>query len=277
MQAASREALAHSRERLAQHTGGPSGARSDGQGLIGLADDLFAVAHLLDGQVSLRRALADASVRPDDRAGVAGRLLRGKVGDAAADVVETVARQRWSRPLDLVEAVETLATDAALDAAEARGELDTVEDELFRFGRIVDGDPDLGRLLGDPAADRTGKTTLLDRLLAGKVSPVTERLVRNSLTSRHVHNAANAVERLSEAASARRGQSVAHVVSAVELSDAQRQRLTGILERTYGRTIGLQVQVDPSIVGGLVIRVGDEIVDGSIANRLAAAGRRFAG
>ncbi len=92
-----------------------------------------------------------------------------------------------------------------------------------------------------------------------------------------MHNAANSVERLSEAASARRGQSVAHVVSAVELSDAQRQRLTGILERTYGRTIGLQVQVDPSIVGGLVIRVGDEIVDGSIANRLAAAGRRFAG
>ena len=277
MQAASREALTASRDRLAQQTGSPSGARADGQTLLGLADDLFAVAHLLDGQVSLRRALADASVRPDDRAGLAGRLLSGKVGDGALDVVQTVARQRWSRPLDLVEAVETLATDTALEAAQARGELDAVEDELFRFGRIIDGDPALSRLLGDPSADRSGKTALLDRLLAGKVSPVTERLVRNALTSRHVHNAANAVERISEAASARRGQSVAHVTSAVELSDEQRQRLTGILERTYGRTIGLQVQVDPAIVGGLVIRVGDEIVDGSIAHRLEAAGRRFAG
>jgi F-type H+-transporting ATPase subunit delta len=277
MQAASREALATSRERLGQQTGSQQGSRADGQALLGLADDLFSVAHVLSGQVSLRRALADASVRPDDRAGLADRLLRGKIGDGALDVVQTVARQRWSRPLDLVEAVETLATDVALDAAQARGELDTVEDELFRFGRIIDGDAALARLLGDPAADRQGKTALLDRLLAGKVSPITERLVRNALTSQHVHNAANAVERISEAASARRGQSVAHVTSAVELDAAQQQRLTAILERTYGRTIGLQVQVEPAIIGGLVIRVGDEIVDGSIAHRLEAAGRRFAG
>ncbi|KQS73293.1 F0F1 ATP synthase subunit delta [Modestobacter sp. Leaf380] len=272
MQAASREALAQSRERLADRVRG-----TDGEARLGLADELFSVAHLLEGQVSLRRALADASVRPDDRAGLAQRLLASQLSAGAVDVVETVARQRWSRPLDLVEAVETLATDAALDAADARGELDTVEDELFRFGRIIDGDDDLARLLGDRSASREGKTALLDRLLAGRVSPVTERLVRNSLTSSHVHNAANAVERISVAASARRGQSVAHVTSALPLTDAQEQRLTGILERTYGRSIGLQVQVDPSIVGGLVIRVGDEIVDGSISHRLEAAGRRFTG
>jgi len=272
MHASSREALTHSRERLAERVG-----TADGQGRLSLADELFSVAHLLEGQVSLRRALADASVRPDDRAGLANRLLSSQLSAAAVDVVETVARQRWSRPLDLVEAVETLATDTALDAAESRGELDTVEDELFRFSRIIDGDDALARVLGDRSASREGKTALLDRLLTGRVSPVTEKLVRNSLTSSHVHNAANAVERISVAASARRGQSVAHVTSAVELTDAQRERLTGILERTYGRTIGLQVQVDPSIVGGLVIRVGDEVVDGSISHRLEAAGRRFAG
>ncbi len=272
MQAASREALVQSRERLAERVRG-----TDGPARLGLADELFAVAHVLDSQVSLRRALADASVRPDDRAGLADRLLSAKVSAPALDVVEAVARQRWSRPLDLVEAVETLATDAALDAAEARGELDAVEDELFRFSRIVDGDEGLARLLGDRSASREGKTELLDRLLAGKVSPVTERLVRNALTSRHVHNAANAVERISVAASARRGQSVAHVTSAVDLTEAQRQRLTAILERTYGRTMSLQVLVDPAIVGGLVIRVGDEVVDGSIEHRLEAAGRRFTG
>jgi F-type H+-transporting ATPase subunit delta len=276
MHASSRAAMDEARAALAQQTqGAPSNRRGDT--LLALADELFAVAHLLEGQPSLRRAMSDASARPDDRAGLARRLLGSQISPAALTVVESVVRQRWSRPLDLVEATETLAVEAALDAAEARAELDDVEDELFRFGRIIAGDPDLLRILGDRTAPREGKTALLDRLLAGKVSPVTERLVRNSLTSPHVHNAENVVEKLSEVAARRRGRSVAHVTSAVPLTAAQEQRLAALLERLYGRAIGLQVQVDPSVLGGLVIRVGDEIIDGSIAHRLEAAGRRLAG
>jgi F-type H+-transporting ATPase subunit delta len=221
--------------------------------------------------------MSDASARPDDRAGLARRLLGSQISPTALTVVEAVARQRWSRPLDLVEATETLAVEAALDAAEARAELDGVEDELFRFGRIIAGDDDLLRILGDRTAPREGKTALLDRLLAGKVSPVTERLVRNSLTSPNVHNAENVVERLSEVAARRRGMSVAHVTSAVALTAVQERRLSEVLERLYGRSIGLQVQVDPAVLGGLVIRVGDEIIDGSITHRLEAAGRQLAG
>ena len=276
MEASSRAAMQLSREALQAQTGGAR-SRTRGEALLSLADELFAVAQLLDGQPSLRRALSDPSTRPDDRAGLARRLLSGKVSAGALQVVETVARQRWSRSLDLVEAAETLAIEAALDAADSRGELDAVEDELFRFGRIVAGDDDLARILGDRSAPREGKTALLDRLLQGKVSPVTERLVRNSLTSSHVHNAENEVERLSTLAARRRGRSVAHVVSALPLTAAQEQRLVAVLERLYGRTMGLQVQVDPAVLGGLVIRVEDEVIDGSIAHRLEAAGRRLAG
>jgi F-type H+-transporting ATPase subunit delta len=276
MHASSRAALEEARATLAGQTqGAPSNRRGDT--LLSLADELFAVAHLLEAQPSLRRAMADASARPDDRAGLARRLLSAQVSPAALTVVESVVRQRWSRPIDLVEATETLAVEAALDAAEARAELDGVEDELFRFGRIIAGDDDLLRILGDRTAPREGKTALLDSLLAGKVSPVTERLVRNSLTSPNVHNAENVVERLSEVAARRRGRSVAHVTSAVVLTAVQERRLAEVLERLYGRSIGLQVQVDPAVLGGLVIRVGDEIIDGSIAHRLEAAGRRLAG
>ena len=290
MDASSREALIASRERLTELTR-PAGGLLDrardrltgqeraatSEELVALADELFAVAHLLDGQVTLRRALSDPSVSPADRAGVARQLLSGRISGTTLDLVETAARQRWSRPLDLVEATETLATDAALDAAEARGELAGVEDELFRFGRIVGGDAELSRILGDRTAPTAGKTALLDRLLSGRVSPISAMLLRNHLTGRTVGNAENAVERLSEAASRRRGQSVARVTSAVPLTEVQERRLSGLLSRLYHRPIGLQVVVDPDVLGGLVIRVGDEVIDGSIAHRLEAAGRRLVG
>ena len=290
MDASSRGALAAVRERLAELTRPASGLierardRLTGQEraatdeeLVALADELFAVARLLDGQVSLRRALSDPSATPADRAGVARRLLSGRVSGATLDLVETAARQRWSRPLDLVEATETLATDAALDAADSRGELDGVEDELFRFGRIIAADAELSRILSDRTAPAAGKAALLDRLVGSRVSPITAMLLRNHLTGRTAGNAENVVERLSEAASHRRGQSVARVTTAVPLTATQERRLTELLGRLYNRPIGLQVTVDPSVLGGLVIRVGDEVIDGSIAHRLEVAGRRLVG
>jgi F-type H+-transporting ATPase subunit delta len=291
MEASSREALVAARERLDQLsrpasgvlekakdrlTGQPPRAAS-GPELLSLADELFAVARLLDGQLSLRRALSDPAGKPDDRAALAQRLFAAKVSGTALDLIETVARLRWSHPIDLVDAFMALATEASLDAADARGELDGVEDELFRFGRIVGGDRELGRILSDRKATAEGKRALLDRLLSGRVSPVTEQLLRNVLTGPHVGTAENAVERLSDVASRRRGQSVARVTSAVALTAEQEQRLADVLRRIYGRTVGLQITVDPSVLGGLIVQVGDEVIDGSIAHRLEAAERRLAG
>ena len=272
MEASTRVALAQARERLGEQSAGVAGPA-----LLRLADELFAVARLLDGTLSLRRALSDPSGTAEERAGLARRLFTGKVSQGTLDLVETVARLRWSHPIDLVEATSTLATEAALDAAEARGELESVEDELFRFGRIVDADDALGRILSDRSAAAEGKAQLLDRLLSGKVSPVTEQLLRNVLTGPHAGHAANAIERLSDLANRRRGQSTARVTTAVALTAAQERRLSDVLGRLYGRTVGLQVTVDPSVLGGLVVQVGDEVIDGSIAHRLELAGRRLAG
>jgi F-type H+-transporting ATPase subunit delta len=290
MEASSRAALAEVRERLGTLTSAPSGllekakdrltgqARAiSGPELVGLADELFAVARLLDGQLALRRALSDPSGKPDDRAALARRLFGGKVSVTAVDLAETVARQRWSHPIDLVDAFMTLATEASLDAADVRGELESVEDELFRFGRIVAGDRELARILSDRKASAQGRSELLDRLLSGRVSPVTEQLLRNVLTGPYAGHAETAIERLSDVASRRRGQSVARVTTAVELTPAQEQRLTEVLGRIYGRNIGLQVTVDPNVLGGLVVQVGDEVIDGSIAQRLESARRRLAG
>jgi F-type H+-transporting ATPase subunit delta len=290
MEASSRESLVQARERLSELTQGPTGLLARTRDALTrqprvstpdeqstLADELFAVARLLGGQITLRRSLSDPAVKPDDRAGLARRLFASRLSAPAVDLVETVARLRWSRPPDLVEAFMTLGTEAALDAADAQGVLENVEDELFRFGRIVGGSRELARVLGDRSAPAEGRAALLDRLLSGKASPTTVQLVRNVLTGPHAGSAESAIERLSEVASRRRGQSVARVTTAVPLTAAQEQRLTQLLGRIYGRTIGLQVTVDPSVLGGLVVQVGDEVIDGSIAHRLEAAQRRLAG
>jgi F-type H+-transporting ATPase subunit delta len=291
MEASSRAATAQVRERLEtltrpssgllekakdRLTGQPARAAT-GPEMLALADELFAVARVLDANLTLRRAMADPAGKPDDRAGLVRRLFGSQLSSTALDLVETIARQRWSRPIDLVDAAITVATEASLDAADARGELDGVEDELFRFGRIVAGDRELGRILSDRKAAAEGKSALLDRLLSGRVSPVTEQLLRNVLTGPHVGHAENAIERLSEVASRRRGQSLARVTTAVPLTAAQESRLTEVLGRLYGRTVGLQVTVDPTLLGGLVVQVGDEVIDGSIAHRLDVAGRKLIG
>lgn len=291
MEASSRAATLQVRERLDQLTRPSTGLldtakdrltgqpprAATGPELLALADELFAVARVLDSQLTLRRAMADPAGKAEDRAALVQRLFGSRLSATALDLVQTIARQRWSRPIDLVDAAVTVATEASLEAADVRGELDSVEDELFRFGRIVAGDRELARILSDRKAPVEGRTALLDRLLSGRVSPVTEQLLRNILTGAHVGTAENAIERLSEVASRRRGQSVARVTSAVALSSAQEQRLADVLGRLYGRTVGLQVTVDPDVLGGLIVRVGDEVIDGSILHRLEAARRRLAG
>jgi F-type H+-transporting ATPase subunit delta len=269
MRGASRASLAEAQERL-------EAALSSGDAAT-IGDELFAVLRLLDREHVLRRALSDPARPSEQRGEFAAAVLEGKVDPAVAEFVADVVRLRWARSIDLTDALERLAVIATVASAEASGDLDDLEDELFRFGRIVAGNRELARILSDTAAPAEGKSALLDRLLSGRVSPVTEQLLRNVLTGPHAGNAESAVERLSEAASRRRGQTIAWVTSAVTLTAAQEERLTDVLGRLYGRTVGLQVTVDPSVLGGLIVRVGDEVIDGSIAHRLEVAGRRLAG
>ena len=138
LQSASRESLGAATARLDEHIDATGAAD-----LKRLADDLFAVVGLLDREHALRRALADPATPSGARSGLADRLFDGKVGRPALDVVSDVVKSRWSRAGDLVEGLETLARAAAFGVAEKDGSLDRVEDELFRFGRILDREPEL--------------------------------------------------------------------------------------------------------------------------------------
>ncbi|MDQ3732682.1 MAG: F0F1 ATP synthase subunit delta [Actinomycetota bacterium] len=270
MQAASREALSSVAAGLDKATKGSSAAV-----LLDLADELFAVARVLEGQPALRRALADTSTG-DANVQLATALFGGKVSERAASVLESAVRARWSSPREFAAGWELLAIQAAFAAAEADDKMDTVEDELFRFGRIVAGRPDLQRALSDPSATDAQRSSLLQALVGGRVHPVTERLLTASLIGSRARRAEQTVSELSDLAALRRERSIALVATPVALTDEQEQRLTDELSRIYDRRISLHISLEPELIGGLVVRVGDEIIDGSIQSRLSAARQRLA-
>ena len=268
LQSASRDALGAATARLDEHIDATGAAD-----LKRLADDLFAVVGLLDREHALRRALADPATPSEARGGLADRLFDGKIGRPALDVVSDVVKSRWSRAGDLLEGLESLARAAAFGVAEKDGSLDRVEDELFRFGRILDREPELSRLLSDTATPVDKRVGLLRDVLVEKVTPVTATLLEQTVRNPRSRNLDVAAEELSELAAARRDRYVAHVRTPVRMTGEQEQRLTDSLTRLYGRPISLQVELDPDLLGGLVVRVGGELIDGSVAGRLAAARR----
>ncbi|MEG3630445.1 F0F1 ATP synthase subunit delta [Streptomyces poriticola] len=270
MHGASREALAAARERLDALTDStPVDAGS-------LAGELAAVTALLDREVSLRRVLTDPAQSAEAKAGLAQRLLGSHVGGPTADLVSGMVRSRWSQSRDLVDALEELADTADLTAAQQDGTLDDVEDELFRFGRIVSSSTELRAALTNRRAGAPAKGELLRSLLGGRAKPVTERLVTRLVTAPRGRSLETGLESLSKLAAERRDRMVAVVTSAVPLSDTQKQRLGAALAKLYGRPMHLNLDVDPEVLGGIRVQVGDEVINGSIADRLEDAGRRLA-
>jgi F-type H+-transporting ATPase subunit delta len=269
MRGISRATLAGLEERLAPLTTSAGAATS-------LGNELLAVAGLLASQPVLRRALADPSRPGEARSDLATSVLRGKVSDATSGLVAAAAAGRWSVPSDLTDAVEQLAVQAIAAAAELEGRLDNLEDDLFRFGRIVANQPDLRIALTNPFAPAQAKSDLLSHLLAGKVTPEALRLITEAAVSPLGRSLDLSLEEYARLAARRRERIVAEVHAAVALTDDQRARLAATLATAYGHQVHLNVVIDPKVVGGMTVRVGDELIDGSVATRLATARRGLA-
>ncbi|MQA08108.1 MAG: F0F1 ATP synthase subunit delta [Pseudonocardiaceae bacterium] len=241
-----------------------------------VGEQLYAFVELLAREIPLRRAVADASSEAEARTQLVRRVLLGKVADATLHVLDEVVVNRWSSPRELLDGVQTLAGVALLVRAERDGTLGTVEDELFRTGRLVAANADLERALADHAAPAESKRTLVRTLFEGKANPVTVILVENVVTLMRGRGLLFNLDELAGQAATRRERSVAHVISASELSEEQQQQLTERLQRIYSRPMALHVEVDPTVGGGLIVKVGDEVIDGSSAGHLDSLRRRLA-
>jgi F-type H+-transporting ATPase subunit delta len=279
MRGASRVSLAELTERLdaaipPPATSRPAPARAETADKVG--DELFAVVRLLDSEHGLRRALADPAKPSEEKAAVVRRLLHGQVSAETEDLVAEAAAARWASPSDLADAIEQLAIEALALAAQLGGTLDDLEDDLFRFSRLVSGQPGLREALIGPAP-AGAKRSLLTNLLGGKVSGPSLSLITQVLTHPRGRSPQAALDLCASIAARRREQLIAEVRVAAELTAEQRRTLAAALTEAYGQGIHLNVVHDPAVIGGLSVRIGDELIDGTAATRLAEVRRKLAG
>lgn len=240
--------------------------------LSSLAGELTAVAQLLLREPTLARHLAEASGETEAKKRLLQQLLAGKVGAQALDLLDTAVSVRWSHTEDLVDSVEHLARLSLLVRAERENQAEAVAEQLFRFSRVLESEPQLNALLGDFDKPAQGRVALLrgvtDR--AG-VDATTGALLAQTVELLRGRRADDAVADLAELAITRRGEIVAEVSAAAELTDAQRNRLTAVLTRIYHHPVSVQLNVDSSLLGGLSVAIGDEVIDGTLSARLTAA------
>ncbi|TWD75135.1 F-type H+-transporting ATPase subunit delta [Kribbella amoyensis] len=265
MRGASQESLARAEEALAGVTV-----------TEGLGTELFSIAKVLDGNGALRRALTDPSRSAAGRSGLAEQLFTGKVSAQAQQILSAAVNGRWVSSRDLADALDDLSVQADVAHAAVLGKLDEVEDELFRLDRVLAAERTLAGKLGDRSIPVAARQELITDLLQGKADVTTVRLAGRAVDGRGRSLAAS-LRAYQVAAAARKNASIATVRVATDLTEADRTRLAEILGRQYGRQIQLNVIVDPNVVGGVRVDIGDEVIDGTIAARLDEAQRRIAG
>ncbi|HEX9258421.1 MAG TPA: ATP synthase F1 subunit delta [Acidimicrobiales bacterium] len=157
---------------------------------------------------------------------------------------------------------------ALFEVARAEGNLDEVEDELFRVGRTLEGSDALRNALTDDMVPAAKRQAIVEDLLGGKASATTTSLVSFVVGSGRGRDLPAIISKLVERAAAEKDRAVAEVRSAVPLSDDQKTRLAAALANATGKQVEVKVIVDPSVLGGLVAAVGDTVIDGSVRTRL---------
>lgn len=241
------------------------------------AEELFAVVGSLDGNGALRRGLTDPSRDAEQRRGIAYMVLEGKVYPAVRELVAAAAASRWSSERDLADALERLGVVAAAAAATNRageGALQEVLEDLLRFGRTVDEQAEVQTALTDPRATAEAKQRLARRI----APPRTEEgglLIDQAAAHPRGTSPQRLVEKFAEVLVEIAHRSIARVTVKAPLDAARTERLSKALNRAYGRELALDVTVDPSVIGGIKVQVGDEVTDGTVQARISDLGRSF--
>jgi len=244
---------------------------------LALAADLATARAALDSSSGLRRALTDPARGSDAKSALAKDLFGKVISPSALSLIEQAVALRWSSGSNLTDAIEVITIEALAISAEVAGESDALEGEILAIVRSIAASAEVRQGLNDPKFSIEAKQKLIASLFAGSISGSTAKVLEMMVGSLRGRNVERTLAHYSHVILARKERTVAHVKSAVRLDGERLSRLSAALERAVGHKIVVDVEVDPLVMGGISVRIGDELIDGTVVNRLMEASRSLAG
>jgi F-type H+-transporting ATPase subunit delta len=249
-----------------------------------LAKELFGILGTVDSSAGLRRALTDPSRTGDEKSALVKQLVGGKVSADAADVAGGLASSRWASARDIGDALETLGATVVIAVAENKSAvsasgvsgLEELENDLFSFNQAVASDHEVQRALSEPQASAAAKIRLAERLVPS-ASEEAKVLIAQAVSAPRGIKPTKLVARFAELAAKRQRRWIATVSVTRPLTETQFARLQAGLNSLYGRELKVNLTVDPELIGGIRVQVGDEVLDASVVTRLGQLHRQLAG
>ncbi|RXZ70102.1 F0F1 ATP synthase subunit delta [Agromyces albus] len=264
MGSATRGALADSRAALAEL------GRAD----LSVAEDLLSAGRVIGSSSQLRSALTDIEADAAQRRALVEAVFGSRLSAGAVSLLLSAAARPWSSGDDFLAGIEEIGIRVAADSASDDVDLAA---ELFTFERAVTSDDELELALGSKLSPRDEKTKIVDRLLAGKATPQTVVIVRHLVQQPRGRRIGELLRHAASIVADQRGFDIATVTTAVPLTPAQLSRLEQGLTARAGRRVRFDTIVDPAVLGGVRVQIGDDVIDGSVAARLSSLRQKLAG
>jgi len=262
MASSTRQALAAAKEAISPLLG-----KAD----LLFAEELFTIGAAIASSIQLRNLLSDPSGEEKSKQGALAAVFGKAISKDALAFANKLSGLRWSKGSDLVSAFEQMGVYVVASIASRDKALAELEDQLFAARSVVDSSQDLQQALSSRQASVESKVELVSALFKGKLSAASALLVRFAVIGSRQHKLSEVLEAFGKQVSAVADRLVATVTVAAPLSAAQQNRLEAALSASYGTELNLNVEIDPSILGGVKVQVSGEIIDGSVAARLNQA------
>ncbi|MFT4147183.1 MAG: F0F1 ATP synthase subunit delta [Micrococcaceae bacterium] len=243
---------------------------------VKVSQELSAAIGVISRSSSLQRALTDVSYSPEQRAELLQKLFDSKVSKPTEDILTAAVKMRWNSGLDLVQGLEKISQLCVIYEAQSQGKLEDLESEMLTFNNALEDYPELEQAFENYSVDNDDKKALVSKLTSN-YSEQARALIQPAVVYPHGLRATVSLQRVIHSIAEEKHEFIAVVDTAIALTSQQEETLKTKLSKMYGRPITLNIREVPDLVGGIRVRVGNDVMDGTVKSRVETLQQQLAG